>query len=589
VFLVAIAGNLDGVGQLVERLSEVSHFHLGSGLPVVDSVANSAGGLWQVVFHGASLREFDFWRSSRMMPPSISITEFPFFSFLFADLHAHMMAIAFQILTVGICLALVLRRRGERDVLRDLALVALLGLVVGSLRWLNSWDYPPFLLFALAAVLISERHLEGGPWPALRRALLKGGLLVALSFVLFQPFLANYRTPVAGITPSPEQTPIHQYLAHFGLFAAVIAAGLAFWGYRALRTLRPRAGGPPRLHEARLHRQAVIATLAGASMVLGIVSLILAASGQPLVAALLPVFAVVVALAGREALLQRADGGIRLFVLSMIGLGLGLSMGVDVIILEGDIVRMNTVFKFYLHVWVLFALASAFLAWQVAFIYWRPLRWESRRQVTGSPGLFARTALAGFVLLLLGVTLYPVLATPARLDDRFAGSTSSGLDGTAYGQTSTYEDPHGPIVLADDFEGIDWLRQNVEGTPTIAEGRAELYRWGGRFSIYTGLPTVLGWDWHQTQQRGDLAYMVQQRMIELDGFYNTRNVEAAMRFLDFYDVRYVMVGRLERYYYSPDGLAKFDAGLGGALHPVFQNETLTIYEVVPEALAGLSE
>ena len=586
VFLVAIAGNLDGVGQLIERLSEVSSVHLGSGLPVVDSVVNSAGGLWQVVFHGAALRDFDFWRSSRMLPPTISITEFPFFSFLFADLHAHMMAIAFQILTIGICLALVLRRRGEGDCRHDLALVALLGLVVGSLRWLNSWDYPPFLLFALATFLISERHLEGGAWPALQRALLKGGLLVALSFLLFQPFLANYRTPVAGITSSPEQTPVHQYLAHFGLFAAVIATALFVWGYRAVKAFKPGNAASSRPPEARISRGAAIAMLCGGAIAVAILSLILAASGQPLVAALLPVFTAVVALTVREIALRRPDGGIRLFVLSLIGLGLGLSMGVDVVILEGDIVRMNTVFKFYLHVWVLFALASAFLVWQLVFVYWRPLFSAARPPAPRVPRLVTQAALGGLVLLLLGTTLYPIFATPVRLDDRFAGSTSTGLDGTAYAETSTYDDEHGPIDLAQDFEGIEWLRHNVEGTPTIVEGRADIYRWGGRFSIYTGLPAVIGWDWHQTQQRGDLAYMVQQRMIDVEGFYNTSDTSAALRFLATYDVRYVMVGQLERYYYSPGGLAKFESGLNGVLEVVFENGTLTIYQVLPEQLAG---
>ena len=604
VFLVAVAGNLDGVGQLVERLSEISNFHLCSGIPVLDSAVNSIGGAWQVIFAGADMRPFDFWRSSRMMPPTISITEFPFFSFLFADLHAHMMAIAFQVLTIGICLVLVLKRRGEQERWRDLGIVVLLGLVVGSLRWINSWDYPPFLLLALAAVLISERHMDGGAWPALQRALLKCGLLAVLSFVFFQPFLANYRTPVAGITSSPEQTPIHQYLAHFGVFAAVIAVALAVWANRALRTARLGDITAGHTYERRLNRQAVAAMLFGGVLAVGLLSLFLVTAGQPLVAALLPVFAVVVCLAVREIALRRADGGIRLFVLSMVGLGLGLSMGVDVIILEGDIVRMNTVFKFYLHIWVLFALASAFLAWQLIFVYWRPLLARERlpsplpqRSVLSPskerggegrrlPRYAAQGAAATFAMLLLGALLYPMFATPVRLDDRFSASTSTGLDGAAYAETAVYEDEHGPIALAPDWEGIEWMRRNVKGTPAIVEGRAELYRWGGRFSIYTGLPTVVGWDWHQTQQRGDLAYMVQQRVIELDNFYNATDATSALRFLDTYDVRYVILGRLERYYYNPDGLAKLEAGLNGALEVAFQNESLTIYEVHPERLAA---
>jgi YYY domain-containing protein len=585
VFLVAIAGNLDGVGQMVERLSDVSSFGLHTGLPVVDSVANSAGGLWQVVFHGAALRDFDYWRSSRMLPPTISITEFPFFSFLFADLHAHMMAIAFQILTIGLCLTLVLRARGELDHWRDAGLVVLLGLIVGSLRWLNSWDYPPFLMLAVAAVLISERYLEGGVWATLQRAVLKCIVLVGLSFLFYEPFLANYRAPISGITSSPEQTPIHQYLAHFGVFAAVIAVGLAVWAYRALRAVRVGQFSGARTYEKRLNRQTVAAMLFGGALAIAFISFALATSGQPLVATLLPVFVVVVCLAVREIVQQRPDGGIRLFVLTLIGLGLGLSMGVDIVILQGDIVRMNTVFKFYLHVWIVFALASAFLAWQLIFVYWRPLFLRERSTAVRVPRVAARAAMAGLALLLFGAALYPIFATPVRLDDRFEGSNSTGLDGEAYAQNAVYQDEHGPIQLEKDFEGIEWMRENVEGSPTIVEGRAELYRWGGRFSIYTGLPTVVGWDWHQRQQRGDLAYMVQQRVAQLDNFYNTSDVSIALRFLQEYDVRYVIVGQLEHYYYSPSGIAKFATGLNGTLTPVFQNDQLTIYQVDPDRLA----
>ena len=72
---------------------------------------------------------FDFWRSSRMIPPldnfdpsplafwvpekiagspdvSWHITEFPFFTFLFADLHPHMMVMPFTLLVIGLGLAM---------------------------------------------------------------------------------------------------------------------------------------------------------------------------------------------------------------------------------------------------------------------------------------------------------------------------------------------------------------------------------------------------------------------------------------------------------------------------------------------------
>src|SRR5690606_23525255 len=108
VLLVAVAGNLDAIGILARDLGRVSEIGTDTPIPLLDGAVAIIGGLWQVVFHGATLPAFDFWRPSRMMPPTISITEFPYFSFLFADLHAHMMAIAFQCLAIGICLAVAL-------------------------------------------------------------------------------------------------------------------------------------------------------------------------------------------------------------------------------------------------------------------------------------------------------------------------------------------------------------------------------------------------------------------------------------------------------------------------------------------------
>jgi YYY domain-containing protein len=580
VFLVAVAGNLDGVGQLAERLSAVSTWHFDSGLPVIDSVVNSAGGIWQVLAHGAHLREFDYWRSSRMMPPTISITEFPYFSFLFADLHAHMMAIAFQVLAIGIALALVLGLRGERGTWREWAIVVLLGLVVGSLRWVNSWDYPPFMLLAAAALLISERNLEGGALRTLSRLAFKGGLLVAVSFLAYLPFLANYEAPVNGVIESPETTPIHQYAAHFGVFVALMGAWLLFRLARELRCSRTwRSLARPAKQDAEDVAWLVFA--AAMAFFLACLAIFLIDRGNDLVALLMPVLVLVVFLAVREVTRPRPDSGIRLFVLALVGLGLGLSMGVDLVTLKGDIVRMNTVFKFYLHVWVVYALAASFVAWQMVFVAWRPAFSAPARPL---PRLVATGGVGALALLLLGAVIYPALATPVRVDDRFAGLPRT-LDGEAYMKTAVYHDEHGDIELAYDYEGIQWLRDNVQGTPTIVEGRTPLYRWGGRFSIYTGLPAVLGWDWHQVQQRGRYGYMVGERAIEIDRFYGEYNTAEAQAFLRKYRVSYVILGRVEQLYYPASGLRKFSNGLGEVLQIAYQNEELTIYRVDQVALA----
>ncbi|HLF77649.1 MAG TPA: DUF2298 domain-containing protein [Dehalococcoidia bacterium] len=575
-FLVAVAGNLDGVDQLFDRLGAVTKWRVDTPLPVVDPVLNAAGGLWQAVVHGARLEPFDFWRSSRMLPPSIAITEFPYFSFLFADLHAHMMALPFEVLALGLCLSLALSKPGESSDRRDWAVVVLLGLLVGALRWLNSWDYPPFLLLSIASLAISERHLDGGAMATTRRLGAKALALVALSFLLFKPFLDSYITPVAGLHASPETTPIRQYAAHFGVFLALSGGWLLFLLGRALKASPIRSSASPE------RSQIWVSIAALECFVVALLSLVLFWRGYHLVAVLLPFLCLVIYLAIRELRQRRPDAGPRLFVLMLVALALGLSMGVDFVTLDGDIERMNTVFKFYEHVWIAFALAAAFAAWYFVWVLWLPalsLQLPSRRLRRG----FVAAGVAALAAMLMAVLIYPSFATKPRLDDRFAKLPRT-LDGIAYMRDAVYADERGQIRLGSDYQGIEWLRANVRGTPAIVEGRTPLYRWGGRFSIYTGLPTVLGWDWHQTQQRGKLAFMIDQRAQAVDAFYGSPDVENARRFLRQYGVEYVIVGQVERMYYPAAGLAKLDSGLGGALDLVFENRDLRIYRVTDAEL-----
>ena len=99
--------------------------------------------------------------------------------------------------------------------------------------------------------------------------------------------------------------------------------------------------------------------------------------------------------------------------------------------------------------------------------------------------------------------------------------------------------------------------------------------------MYTGLPAVAGWDWHQRQQRAVLpGNLVSDRIDDVNRFYNTADVYEAQAFLNQYDVGYVYVGQLEETYYHPDGLAKFEQMVSlGMLQEVYRNDGTVIYKV----------
>lgn len=632
VFLIMCAGNLGGTRQLIDNYSKISPWHVDA--PLLGGLVGLIGGVKAQLIDGQSVPlGYDwYWASSRMMPPTISITEFPFFSFLFADLHAHMMAIPFAVTALAVGAAVIINAtRLTRESVQfqrwaGWGMVVVLALVVGSLRWINSWDYPPFLIAGFAAVLISERMMEGrNSWAVLGRGAIKCFVLLLLSVMLFYPFQANYQLPATGFSQMTdrETTPLHQYLAHFGIMLFMIGGFVIFMSRRAWR----RMGGLRFLGTLALLFVAV--SLAGIVAADRLQWFLDAAPGNftarglsgerflrdvfgaifepapgpkpiagstdagavhhttPVVGFALIGLALLLVLAWQGVRRVRAIDGIQLFVFSLLAIGLLLSAAVELLTLDGDIQRMNTVFKFYLHIWLLYATAAAFGAWYVLDVV-RPKVSAIRvpiPQIRFSHWYQPAFA-AGVGVFLLAAVVYPIVATPQRVQDRFdnPGAIKPRTDdGMAYMLGAQFGEKGGVVNLADDYAGIQWMRDNVQGSPTIIEGVTGAgYRWGSRYTIYTGLPAVAGWDFHQRQQRPQFAGLVTNRQEDVALFYETADPAEAQDILEKYDVRYVVLGALEKLYFPGVGIDNIQSGLGGMLQRVFQSGETEIYQVAAE-------
>ncbi len=277
-----------------------------------------------------------------------------------------------------------------------------------------------------------------------------------------------------------------------------------------------------------------------------------------------------------------------------------LGLAVEIVVLRGDIGRMNTVFKFYLQAWVLLAIvAGVSLAWvrerarrrqpgpcpePVEGVCPEPVEGVCPEPVEGWRKLWW----VGVGALIFGAALFLPYGIHARAIDRMSPQTGLTLDGMAFMEHSVIWDGDPDrggqeIRLAGDYAAIRWMQDNVRGSPVILEGLGHReYLWGNRVSIYTGLPTVVGWRWHQVQQRAALPdVMVSWRRDDVRECFNTTDVAYAQEILARYGVRYVYVGEYERAYYNPAGLAKFDQmAAQGLLRVVYDERGVKIYEVV---------
>ncbi|MCB0191457.1 MAG: hypothetical protein KDJ65_05890 [Anaerolineae bacterium] len=561
-----------------------------------------------------------WWRGSRVLTDynlagneQEVIDEFPFFSFLLGDVHPHVLALPFVLLVTALALNLLVNPNGviRHDSQNDSqtlpgrlidgissawqAIVTATGgrlgfflyaIFVGSLSFLNTWDFPIYLSVVALAFMVWLARQQSNWQFALPPGIVGTLLLAAAGVILYLPFYATFQSQAKGLLPNLwNPTRFSHFFVFFGPFlvAAVVFVLLLSihnrgWLKQLGWTLPLTILGPFLIMLVIL--TSVLINPAGRSYIEGIINNpnVQAVIGDASVGALLQesfkrrfitpwtflflggllgwVVALIVGLLNstpHDATESIKDTKlVEKFVLILLIVGLGLPLAVEFVYLRDNFgIRMNTIFKFYFQAWVLLALVSAFT------VYY------SSTKLRGLPRIAWQVAIT---VLVCGGMIYPILATANKANNFQDDPTLNGIAWVSRQRPS-------------DYAAIDWLRENAPENATILEAPGSsyaAYQYTGRISALTGIPTLLGWGGHQSQWRGNYDEPA-RREPDIDLIFNTPDPLQAQELLNKYGVEYVYVGALERERYSPQGLKKFDQIMSTA----FQQDEVTIYEFQP--------
>jgi YYY domain-containing protein len=479
-----------------------------------------------------------FWNSTRTIPNAIN--EFPLFSLLWGDVHPHLIGMFNQVFFIFL-LVFSLKRWESLSCQGRWCVIGLSALSLGAMPLINTWDiliYAPFMVLIGVLVWYVTIHKAGfnspaslsGPFEKISIRVRTAGACVVNAVRELFTILGKQPGRIAD-TP-------------WGFLFIVPPLSVLLWVpfYFQLNTQGVQGIGivfsPTGLPEFLL--------VHGIFLLIFIAYLWRDIAKRPwLILFALP-FALAGYLSAAVALLPliylvtrwRPDP---VEILAIAGL-------VIIIFCEffylrdnmGDVYyRMNTVFKFYFAAWLLLGASGFSMLGRMLARWVRPLT------ISG----YARSSL----VLVIGISfILTPLVIPATMIE---GPRS--LDGLAYINASH---PGDAAALA-------WLR-TLPGNITIVEAESGDYTYYSRVSSFTGIPTIIGWPFHEFMWRGDTSGWYGTRMNDVRAMYE--NPEETVALMKKYNATLLYVGDFER--------SRYRVNLDSAdIIPVFRHADVIIY------------
>lgn len=489
-----------------------------------------------IYVHHEQISRGYYWSSSRVIP--FTINEFPYFSFIHGDLHSHMLAIPFQLLVLSFLLNMYFRKNGNSIFENSLALIVF-SVSLGFLFPFNSWDFPVYLglTFLVIFAFYGGNYIHGrnlfSDVARFSSSIVFISIFSSLPYLLFY---MDFNPQAAGgfdfVLPE-LRTEIDKFLILFGLFLFLVFSFV-------------------------VSRLDSVKKIGFAVLLIGISVLLSKEWDIPLLVILLPLFALSLLLFLKDIPERSASG----FAFLLIATAAFIALLCEVIFLDdpisGEFARMNTVFKFYMHLWIFLAIAASYSFYELGF---RCSGKSENRTFFG--GAAKKMWASVLIILVTSCAVFPAVSTFTRIKDMNASPT---LDGMEYMKE----------LDRGDYNAIQWMQENIKGSPVILEASEDdsSYSYACRVSANTGLPAVIGWARHERFWGRDHEE-VRRRIEDVSSIYSTGSEEETLELMKKYNISYVYVGRLERQIYQirPE---KFENQI--YFEPVYEG-SVTIYKL----------
>ncbi len=493
-----------------------------------------------------------------------TIHEFPSYSFVLGDLHAHVINIMFVLTVIALLYTILQARRARMDKFRYESFdaipgydiknkadckamlfeevltpqVLLIGFFIGFFHMTNYWDYPIYFVVSGAIILFSNAVICRFRKETIFMTAAHAAVILAISFIVSLPFKLTFDQISTGVAISLKHTPLYQLAILWGLPITVVIVFLVLMIKELNRSFGKRKKNSSKKDKENPNKPSISKFCDDHSVLDWLYRMINS--------------------------LEIAD----LFVLTIGLCACGLILMPELVyvrdIYSGAYKRANTMFKLTYQAYIMFGMA-------MPYIIARLIRFSQKR----AQHIFAIISLC----LLVSTYGYFFNASKAWFGDYSNPEKYKGLDCVVWMDKYSKED----------YEAVNWINKNITEPEVMLEGVGFSYTYYERISATTGLATIMGWETHEWLWRSEANFnkpdIIPERQKAVKTIYTSNDKEEVMELLKKYDVDYIYVGEAERF----DGMRTGSAGDEGFVKNDADGRYYAHLEVNDELIRSLGD